>query len=451
MSTEQKSTFNNDNIKVEMRREPGCRILLEVNVSPDATQASYKKAVAAVKKEVSIPGFRKGKAPDDYVLKNFEKHVEREWKDILLNTTLSDSFQLTKVYPFNQNSVKAASIKNASKTDGALLTYEYEAAPVIPSINPGDITVPAVKAAEVKAKDIEEALEDLTLQSAEWSDVTDRPAEEGDFVVIDIDDIGETGSNICTDTLFSLSKGKMGDWMRRLIIGLTPGQHAEGMSEQDKHKDDCKECADGSHDHNHDFVPTKCRITLHKIRKASPHPVDDALAKKYGAPDAAELKSRIKQSLERKALEAQKDTQRRNVENSILQNYPFDMPISLVQGELKNVKKAIIDDLRRQGVAEADIPAEAKKIEEDAARRFERDFRLYFLTQKYAREHKIEVAKEEVAMEYLRQMWMQKMDNQQSMSAAETQERQAQLQMQMVTVKALDSIGEQAKKAPEKA
>ena len=444
MTTEQKSTFQNDNIQVNLTRKPGCLVQLEVNVTPHATEASYKKAIAAVKKEVSVPGFRKGKAPDDYIHKNFEKHIEKEWKDILLNTTLSDSFQLTKVYPFNQNSVKGASIKNASKTDGSLLTFEYEAAPEIPSINPKDLTIPTVNTIQVKDKDVEDALEDLTLQSAEWSDVTDRPAEEGDFVVIDIDDIGEPGRNICTDTLFSLSKGKMGDWMRRLIVGLKPEETAEGMSEKDAHDEDCKECEDGTHTHNHDFIPIKCRITLHKIRKAVPHPVDDALAKKYGAPDAQELKVRIRQSLERKALEEQKDRQRRIVEMHLLESYPFDMPISLVQNELKNVKKAIIDDLRHSGVAEADIPAEAKKIEEDAAKRFDRDYRLYFLTQKFARENKIHVSKEEVMMEHLRQMWLQKMGQNSVDTSAASEERQAQLQMQMLAVKALDAIAEQA-------
>ena len=100
-------------------------------------------------------------------------------------------------------------------------------------------------------------------------DVTDRPVQEGDFVQIDIDDIGRiTPRNICTRHSFSIRKGKMGEWMRKLIIGMTPGQTAEAMSEKDEQEEDCKAC---EHWHTRPpsrrkFIPTLCRITLHTIK-----------------------------------------------------------------------------------------------------------------------------------------------------------------------------------------
>jgi trigger factor len=343
--------------------------------------------------------------------------------------------------------VHSATIKNASKTEGSHLTYEYEAMPDIPTINPKDLTLAPVPLRQVRDQDVDEALKDLTLQSGEWTDVTDRPAKEGDYVVIDIDDIGEPGGNICTDTLFQMVKGQMGDWMIRILNGLTPGQHAEGMSEKDKHPDDCKECKDGTHSHDDSFKPTMCRITLHKIRHVTPHPVDDELAKKYGAPNAQELQTRVKQSLERKALEEQKDHERRNVELQLLQTYAFDIPSSLIINELKSAKQAIQHDLQQRGVPEAERPEQAKKIEDELAQRYLRDYILYFLTQKYAKEHRIKVEQDELMMEFMRQMWLEKMGANSVNLQANDEERKAQLQMQMLAMKALDSISQEANKA----
>ncbi|HEV8051162.1 MAG TPA: trigger factor [Parachlamydiaceae bacterium] len=445
MTTNNQTNFQNDSIQVNLKEEPGCKISLDVTVNPEATQASYHKAISSIRKEVSVPGFRKGKAPDAMILQNYEKHVEKEWKDILLNTTLDEAIKLTKVVPFNRNSVKAASIKSASQKEGSVLHFEYEAAPEIPSISPEKISLKAVPLKTVTQKDIDKTIEDLSYQSAEWNDVTDRPVQEDDFVVVDVDDIGEAAKNICTDSLFSVKKGKMGEWMRKLVIGMKPGESAEAMSEKEEHDEDCKACEDGTqHDHNPNFISTLCRITLHTIRHAKPHPLDDALAKKYGTNSIQELTDRVKTSLENRATEEQKDQSRYMMEAALLNQYPFEMPASLVQGEVKAVRKMIIDNLRAEGTSESEIQAKAKQIEMEAAQKYDRDFRLYFLTQKYAKEQNLIVGQDETMMEVMRQMWLKKMGQNTIDTSMDPKEMQLQIQLQLLAVKAIDQMIEKA-------
>lgn len=448
LTTQNVSTFQNDNIQVTLKREPGCKTFLDVIVSPKATQASYQKAIALIRKDVSVPGFRKGKAPEAMIIQNYEKHVEKEWKDVLLNTSLDESINLIKVFPFNRNSVKAASIKSASKQEGSKLYFEYEAAPEIPSIAPETLSLPLLQVKKITQKEVDEAIEDLTLQSAEWKDVTDRPVKEGDFVMIDIDNIGEAPRNICTDSLFAVTKEKMGGWMRKLIIGMSPNETAEAMSEKEE-PEDCKECTDGTHEHHLDstFIPTLCRITLHTIREATPHPIDEALAKKYGATHVQELTERVKSSLENKASEEHKDNLRRLMEQELLAHYPFDMPASLVQGEVQAMRKKVIDQLRAEGKKESEISQEVKNLEQEALQKYDRDFRLYFLTQKFAKEHLVEVTQDEVMMEMMRQMWLKQMGQNSVDPSMDQKEMQSQLHLQLLAVKALDQMIEKAKKA----
>ena len=195
MTANHQTTFENENIQVSLKKEPGCKISLDVFVTPESTKATYKKAVDAIRKEVSVPGFRKGKAPDSMILQNYQKHVEKEWKDLLLNNSLDEAIRLIKIFPFNNRSVKAASIKSSSQQDGSKLYFEYEASPEIPDVAPETLSIATVPLNSITDKDVENAVEELSLKSAEWSDVTDRPAQEGDFVLIDIDDIGDVGNS----------------------------------------------------------------------------------------------------------------------------------------------------------------------------------------------------------------------------------------------------------------
>lgn len=457
MTTNDQTKFQNDNIAITLRREPGCRVHLDVIVNAKAVQASQHQAVKSINKEVSIPGFRKGKAPQAMLSQNFAQHIEKEWKDIVLNTTLDEAFRLTKVYPFNKNSVKSASIKSISLKDGATLSFEYEEAPQIPTIAPEELAIAHVERPVVKDEDIVDALEDLRLQKAEWVDVTDRPVQAGDFVDIDVDIISEPARNVCTSTRFVIAPGKMDEWMRRLLIGMTPGQVIEGMSEkEDKHgkdkHDDCHECGHESHHHHHhkhehaeaEFTPVQCRIMLHAIKKANTSPLDDEFAKSYGATSLEDLKEKVTINLNKRADEHQINNRRALMEQLILSRFQFDIPYSFVQMQLKDQRKAIIDSLRAEGTDEALIGEEAKKIELEIAHKIDHDMRLYFLTQRIARDHHIDVSEDEVMMEWMRQMWLQKMGQNTINLDKDPKEAQAQLHLQMLIIKTLDYLIDKA-------
>src|SRR5262249_7600353 len=155
-----------------------------------------------------------------------------------------------------------------------------------------DLKLHPVKLQEVTQKHIDETIENIRLHHAEWETISDRPVQEGDFVNLDIDAIEEPGFNICKDTSFEVKEGKMGAWMRKLIIGLNVNESAEGISEKEKTntETECEECV-----HNleaQDFKPTHCRLTVKTIKKAILPALDEALAKKVGCDSVEQLRER---------------------------------------------------------------------------------------------------------------------------------------------------------------
>src|ERR1700728_4484173 len=137
----QPEEIKTDHLSVIMTRKPGCHVKLEISVDPEATNAAYLKAVKSVNKEISIPGFRKGKAPDHLIIQRFEKYITKEWYDNLVNIAFLEFLEHSKLYPFNQGSksIKKAEIKNATRENGAHALIEYECQPTVPAINFSDI------------------------------------------------------------------------------------------------------------------------------------------------------------------------------------------------------------------------------------------------------------------------------------------------------------------------
>ena len=50
-----------------------------------------------VGKEVTLPGFRKGKAPEALVEKNYPKQIDSEWQKCIADLAFRDSVKLTKI------------------------------------------------------------------------------------------------------------------------------------------------------------------------------------------------------------------------------------------------------------------------------------------------------------------------------------------------------------------
>lgn len=386
--SQQTQEINTDNIKASVQFLPGCVVHAEINTTPAAAKAAHSKAVRTINKEISIPGFRKGKAPEKLVEQQFGKHITKEWYDLLLNTSFNELVNALRLYPFGSEGkgVKKAEIKSASLENGATILIEYESYPKIPEVDGSAITIHKVPAAEITETDVDHAIHQLQLRFAEWQDVTDRPLKEGDFADLEIVDANDPTNIISDKFRFEVAEGKMGKWMRKLIIGHNPGDVVEGLSEQEENFDA-------------DFQPTKCKITIKSIKEAKLPPVDEELVKKVGLQSLEEFRPKVRKSLEIRAENDQKNEVRAQVEEFLINNYLFDIPASLISAERKEHLDRRVQELSKNEVPVEEMVEQVKKIEENIDNELQKSYRLYFLTQHLARKHDIKVADNEIVQE----------------------------------------------------
>lgn len=167
-----------------------------VNVTISAEPADLAPVKSRVLNElgrqVSIPGFRKGKAPADVVEKHVDQTVlQNQFLEQAIEALYPDAMRSENLRPVAQPELKITKFV-------PFTTLEFEASAAVL----GEVKLPNYKSTKLKRpvvevtdKDIDDVIENLRQRSAEKVDVT-RAAKKGDQVWIDFKGTDKSGNSI---------------------------------------------------------------------------------------------------------------------------------------------------------------------------------------------------------------------------------------------------------------
>lgn len=385
MTTQESEVKNSENIHVSVEKQEGCQVKFTVSVEPKAVDAAYSKAVKAINKEVSIPGFRKGKTPEALIKERYPAEIEKEMRDIVLQVAFTEATHLTDIYPLREGSIKRPNIQKCSQSEGAQFTIEFETRPTVPSIDINAIQVKKTSLAPVTPDKIEHALNNLRFHYSEWEEVHGRPVEAGDFVNLDVDVLAEPQHQMMNDTRVGVNEEQMPKWLIDLVIGLQAGESKEGINPEQPNN-----------------IPL--RVTVNSIWKAIQPNIDDDFAKKLGMQTAEELKEKVIHRLEQNSKREHELKEFKELESFLLDNYAFDLPKSYIVAETKNRMEHHVEKLRQAKYTEKDIHEHLKEIEDSLKKEAIRQLQIYFLFHKLAAEHHIELTGDDITQELSNQI-----------------------------------------------
>lgn len=174
---------------------------VQLTLTADAKQlASIKsETLQHIAKDMTLPGFRKGKAPLNVVEKNTNPAtLQTEFLDRAMNALFVAGLEEHKLHPVAQPKV---SVKKFVPFDDLEIEVEIE---IIGDIKLADYKKfkVAKKDQKITEKDIEEVLTQLKTRESEKQDV-DRAAKDGDQVLIDF-----VGTDAKTDEAIEGAEGK---------------------------------------------------------------------------------------------------------------------------------------------------------------------------------------------------------------------------------------------------
>jgi trigger factor len=421
-----KQTFENDSFDVQAQIEPGCKAHLQVRVKPPQAKKCFKQAIKKINKQISIPGFRKGKAPDEAVLKKYTTYVDQEWKEILLHEALQGGFDLSNILPLKKESLEKPKMEKCSHEEGALFSFSYECYPQVPEVSFDSLELPSIAEEPVSQEKIDEVLLQLKKNFADFEPLEDKEIAMGDYVELTIDNLDQDPpSTLAKERRFPVEEGVMAQWMIDLVLGKKKGDIVEGKSAPDDTMTD---------EEKKNFVGTNVRFTIHGVYKILLAEINDELAKKVGCENEVQLMERIQENLQHQAKDAQKEKQLEALEEKLLDAYSFDLPQSILHNEEESRLRREIQRLKLKKLSDEEIKNEQKGLEKEVAEQSERSLRLYFLNKQIAKQGNLSLSQQEINQEIIRYL-TQNPQLQEHLDKERSQELYAQLTTSLMTKK----------------
>jgi len=374
--------FSNENLKVKVHFKPHCKVELEVHAEPSIVKEAHRKAVKIIGKEVTLPGFRKGKAPEALVEKNYAKQIDGQWQKAIADLVFLDSIKLINIPLLNNDPKIGYNMKSHSMEGSSLLLF-FETEPTIPQIDPKDIVLKAVERPAVNEDKVNETLRQLQLFFAEWKKM-DRPIQEKDFVTLDVDVIEEEPPyKLFADVRFEVTDRSMARWMKDLIIGHQQGEVLEGISTPDK---------DASKKDQDDLKPKKVRVAIKQVEEATFPEFTDEFAVRLGAPSVDVMRTRVEQLLNQKADGHVQEKLREEVSDVLLEKYRFDVPMSLIDREVRFRMQQLLQDQEYLQHWNSMTPEAKKRSVASIAEQSEKAVRMFYLCRKILTDAKISLS-----------------------------------------------------------
>src|SRR6185369_3973931 len=167
-----------------------CKKQVKVEVPAPEVQAEMDRVVREYGQRVKIPGFRKGKVPQELVRRRYQKDIDQEVVERLLPKYWQKAQAESAIDPLLPPEVDEVQ----DLTPGSPLTFtaSVEARPQIELRNITDFNLPDPPV-DPGTMDVDDTLEDLRKQASDWVPV-ERPAAQGDLVEAEIFELQHDGT-----------------------------------------------------------------------------------------------------------------------------------------------------------------------------------------------------------------------------------------------------------------
>ena len=172
-------------MKSETRDVGACRKELTVEIPAATVDAEIGRISARYGRSLKVQGFRPGKVPARVVRARFHDQILRDVAQELIPSAVDEAVADHDLQP-----VATPEIRDVEVDDGKPLTFTA-LLETVPAIEPGDYTAFTLRqtpvATDAAAAAVEQAVERLRQGRAHLEPVTERAAEHGDVLTIDLE------------------------------------------------------------------------------------------------------------------------------------------------------------------------------------------------------------------------------------------------------------------------
>ena len=418
-----------------------------VNVSFDVDEMSEKgnQVCKELSRIANIPGFRKGKAPEQVIRKKYATEIIQELNRKVSTSAYEAVLENKDIKVYSILKVDAGDVQ-LGKPATVEVTVDIEPDFELPKYEEFELTT---QPTEVQDGEVDKELDSLRDQRASFEEV-ERAIVEGDYVkcsyegMLDDSPVAELlpdkpmyGKQTNTWEEAGQAKGLGVDAIAQAVIGMK--------------KEEKKE-VDADFEKDFEVAPLAGKkvvysLEIHEIReKKAPAADDEEFLKSLKVENLDDLKKKIKDDLLSRKERENIDGKRSQVTQKFLEIPDFPLPQQAVEDESKSIFQSNIQRAVQQGAKQEDMESKRDELWNEAQVQGKARVKITIALGRIAELEKIEVSNEDLAQAATREAMMMRADPQVYVQElAKDQARISRLRQDVLHDKTLELVASKAK------
>ena len=324
----------------------------------EITAEEFENAVISVYKEqkgrFAIDGFRKGKAPRSIIEKRYGEGI---FFEDAINNLFAEHYPVAvKELELDIIDRPVADFSEIKKGEGFTVTIEVACYPKVEVKDYKGVEISKIEL-EVTDADVDTAIQNMARRNSRMVTVEDRPAQDGDMVLIDYE--GWVGDNqfeggTAERYPLKLGSGTFIPGFEEQLVGVSTGENKDVVVTfpEDYHEDSLAGAE----------AVFKCKV--HEIKYEDVPEIDDEFVKDVSEFDTLdELKADERRKLEEENKKNAENAMRNSAIEKVYEANDIEVPDAMVETEIDSMMNEFDQQLRSQGM---DLEGYFKYLGQDA-------------------------------------------------------------------------------------
>ena len=330
------------NFKIKKQQKSGNNATLELEISNSHFKKQLGKAYKNISLKANIPGFRKGKVPQQMIDANFGKqYVLNEAASLTISELYADIVQESKFMPITYPKVKITQIDESKSLE---FEIELELEPEIKLPRYKGFEVVAASG-EVTGEELESYIDNIRKNFASLEPVDgNKPVAQGDYITIDFNgsiDGNPFEGGSAQDYSLEVGSKTLFEGFEEALVGMKKGENRDITLIMPENIG------------NRALTGKKAvfAITLKEIKKRVLPAIDEQFLKNLGDyKDEDAFREEIKRNLKDQKEKNRQDQIMSQIIGKVVENIKEEIPVSMIDNRIKQLDKDLEEGLKKQKI-----------------------------------------------------------------------------------------------------
>ncbi len=378
--------------KVTIEDVGPCKKKVSIEIAAEKIKAALDDQYKELRKDATVPGFRKGRAPIRLLEKRFGKDACEQVKLKLLAEASDMSDEEEKLDILGEPNIDYENIELPD--DGPMkFDFEVEVRPDFELPNLEGIPVERTKL-EVTDEQVDSELEQLCKWSGTWT-----PRKEGEKVGLE--------DQIIADALLKIEDVEEEEKLDNIeimvrdngFVGPVPVENLGDLlvgAKAGDNKETTVEVPETFFREEYRGKKVVVKIEVEDIKYLKPAEMNEAMLTNYGVSTEDELKDRIRESLQSRTERQVRLGMVDQVYKYMLDNTSFDLPMDIVAYQATNLLRRQYANLISRGLPKEQVTEQMEQLKANSDQEAQQQMRTFFIMDKVAEKMEVEVSDEQL-------------------------------------------------------